>query len=182
MEFCPNGELFDYIVSHQRLSENECVPLFFQLLLTLQFIHSVGVCHRDLKPENILIGSDGNLKMADFGWSVSTSNSRRSTLCGTLDYLPPEMLEGKEHSFSVDIWALGVLLYEFLTGNAPFEEGERDQTIARIKAVDIHFPDDFPEGAKDLILKLLQKDPKDRMPLSDVKQHPWIREQLHLDE
>ena len=182
MEYAPKGELFKILRENDHFDEETSACFFLQMVDAISYCHSKGVIHRDVKPENILIGSDGNLKMADFGWSVSRSNSRRNTLCGTLDYLPPEMLDGQEHSFAVDIWALGILLFEFLTGNAPFEEDERDKTISRIKAVDIHFPDDFPALAKDLILKLLQKDPKDRIALSDVKNHPWILQQLHSQE
>lgn len=89
------------------------------------YLHTKNVIHRDIKPENLLIGSDGDIKMSDFGWSVHTSQSRnrRNTLCGTLDYLPPEMVEGVSHDNSVDIWSLGVLAYEFLVGDPPFETG-----------------------------------------------------------
>ena len=78
-------------------------------------------CPAACSPQNLLIGLSGELKVADFGWSVHAPNSRRRTLCGTLDYLPPEMVEGKEHDSAVDNWSLGVLAYEFLTGGPPFE-------------------------------------------------------------
>lgn len=78
--------------------------------------------HRDIKPENILIGINGELKIGDFGWSVHAPSNRRNTLCGTLDYLPPEMVENREHTDKVDLWALGVLTYEFLVGAPPFED------------------------------------------------------------
>ena len=77
--------------------------------------------HHSSQPENLLVGLSGELKIADFGWSVHAPNSRRRTLCGTLDYLPPEMVEGREHDSAVDNWSLGVLAYEFLTGGPPFE-------------------------------------------------------------
>jgi serine/threonine protein kinase len=87
----------------------------------LGYCHSKHIIHRDIKPENLLLGYRGEVKIADFGWSVHAPSSRRNTLCGTLDYLPPEMIENKEHDHSVDIWALGVLTYEFLVGSPPFE-------------------------------------------------------------
>jgi serine/threonine protein kinase len=88
----------------------------------LQYLHRKHVIHRDIKPENLLLGIDGELKIGDFGWSVHAPGNRRTTLCGTLDYLPPEMVEGKEHNEKVDHWALGVLAYEFLCGVPPFED------------------------------------------------------------
>lgn len=87
----------------------------------LSYLHSKHVIHRDIKPENILLGIRGDLKIADFGWSVHAPSNSRSTLCGTLDYLPPEMVNGDQHGSEVDLWAIGVLTYEFLKGTPPFE-------------------------------------------------------------
>ena len=80
--------------------------------------------HRDIKPENLLLGLSGEVKIGDFGWSVHAPSDRRTTMCGTLDYLPPEMVEGRTHNKLVDNWALGVLCYEFVCGAAPFEDRE----------------------------------------------------------
>jgi len=82
----------------------------------LKYLHKKHVIHRDIKPENLLLSIKGEVKIADFGWSVHAPSARRETLCGTLDYLPPEMIERKKHDHSVDIWSLGVLTYEFLCG------------------------------------------------------------------
>lgn len=82
----------------------------------------------------------GTIKIADFGWSIHAPDNRRETLCGTLDYLPPEMVENKEHNNKVDIWSLGILCYEFLTGNPPFEAEGNSATYERIKSIDLMFP------------------------------------------
>ena len=104
----------------------------------LGFCHLKHVIHRDIKPENLLLGYKGEIKIADFGWSVHAPSSRRTTLCGTLDYLPPEMIENKDHDHTVDIWALGVLAYEFLVGSPPFEaEGHSE---VRGRAAQPHAP------------------------------------------
>uniref|UniRef100_A0A7S1XXJ4 Protein kinase domain-containing protein n=1 Tax=Phaeomonas parva TaxID=124430 RepID=A0A7S1XXJ4_9STRA len=112
------------------------------------------------------------------GWSVHSLTSRRQTLCGTLDYLPPEMVEGKAHDESVDVWSLGVLCYEFLVGTPPFEAESYSDTYRRIQRVDLRWPPahivSISDAAKDLITKLLVKDPAQRMALVDVPAHPWI--------
>ena len=121
----------------------------------LNYIHKKHVIHRDIKPENLLLGIKGELKIADFGWSVHAPHARRQTLCGTLDYLPPEMVEGKDHDDKVDLWSLGVLCYEFLVGSPPFEDSTSYKaTYKRIAKVDLKFPDYVTAGARDLISKV----------------------------
>jgi serine/threonine protein kinase len=107
----------------------------------------------------------GTIKIADFGWSIFAPEDRRETLCGTLDYLPPEMVEQKPHDSKVDIWSLGILCYEFLTGGPPFEAEGHSETYERIKAIDLEFPDHVSMEAQDLISRLLQKNPSKRMTL-----------------
>ncbi len=102
--------------------------------------------HRDIKPENLLLDMKGDLKIADFGWSVHAPSSRRATMCGTLDYLPPEMVEGNSHDEKVDLWSLGVLCYEFLVGKPPFETQSHKETYQRIVNVDIKWPHHVSPG------------------------------------
>ena len=89
----------------------------------LDYLHMKHIIHRDLKPENLLIGTDGQLKIADFGWSAHTLSMKRETRCGTMDYLSPEMVSGLPYDHNVDIWAVGVMCFEFLTGVTPWGEG-----------------------------------------------------------
>ena len=144
----------------------------------MAYCHSMSVLHRDLKPENILFGVDGELKITDFGLSVHAQNQRRTTFCGTLDYMSPEMVQHKVHDVRTDTWSLGVLLYEFLIGETPFCHDQRDAAMQRIVNVDIIFPEGFPALAGDLISKFLQEDPAKRIQLKDVRKHPWIVQQL----
>lgn len=139
-------------------------------------MHEKNVIHRDIKPENLLLGLNGELKIADFGWSIHAPDKKRLTLCGTLDYLPPEMIEGKYHNEKVDLWSLGVLCYEFLVGSPPFEDpsGHYQATYSKIAKVDVNFPDYVSPLARDLIMKLLKKSPEDRLQLDKVLVHPWI--------
>lgn len=107
--------------------------------LPIKLVRRAPLC-RDIKPENLLIGDDDEMRMSDFGWSVHSPHNRRDTICGTLDYLPPEMITHEGHGLNADLWCLGVLCYEFLFGNPPFESRDQAATYDRIKRVDIHFP------------------------------------------
>ncbi len=106
---------------------------------------------------------------------MHTTRGRRETVCGTLDYLPPEMIEGRGHDHQVDVWALGILLHEFLLGSPPFETQSTQETYRRIARVDLHIPKySMSPLAEDLVRKLLQKRPEDRISLREVLSHPWI--------
>ena len=176
LEHAARGELYKELTRLKWFDERRAASYIASLAGALQYCHSKHVIHRDIKPENLLLGLRGELKIADFGWSVHAPNSRRKTLCGTLDYLPPEMLTSEPHNNAVDIWSLGVLCYEFLFGRPPFEAPGHSDTYKRITSVDLKFPAHPPvsDGAKDLIRRLLVKEPELRMPLSKVVEHPWI--------
>ncbi|KAG5339733.1 Serine/threonine-protein kinase ark1 [Termitomyces sp. Mn162] len=130
LEFAGKGELYRQLSKHGCFSERRSARYIDQMADALDYLHGKHVIHRDIKPENLLLGINGELKIADFGWSVHAPGNRRMTLCGTLDYLPPEMVEGREHTKEVDLWALGVLTYEFLIGNPPFEDRNSTPTDA----------------------------------------------------
>ncbi|NXS55682.1 AURKA kinase, partial [Brachypteracias leptosomus] len=174
LEYAPRGEVYKELQKLTKFDEQRTATYITELADALSYCHSKSVIHRDIKPENLLLGSNGELKIADFGWSVHAPSSRRTTLCGTLDYLPPEMIEGRTHDEKVDIWSLGVLCYEFLVGKPPFEAETYQETYRAISRVEFRFPPFVTEGARDLISKLLKHNPFHRMPLKDVLLHPWI--------
>ncbi|KAF1865655.1 hypothetical protein Lal_00005032 [Lupinus albus] len=192
LEYAPKGELYKELQKCKHFSERRAATYVASLARALIYCHGKHVIHRDIKPENLLIGAQGELKIADFGWSVHTFNRRR-TMCGTLDYLPPEMddsyitiltskhfifptVESTEHDASVDIWSLGILCYEFLYGVPPFEAKEHSDTYRRIVQVDLKFPPKpiVSSVAKDLISQMLVKDSTQRLPLHKLLEHPWI--------
>ncbi|KAB7495056.1 Aurora kinase [Armadillidium nasatum] len=178
LEFAAKGELYKVLKAQPNgyFPEEQAAKYVRQLALALQYCHSKKVIHRDIKPENLLLNYSGDLKIADFGWSVHAPSSRRTTLCGTLDYLPPEMIEDKPHDENVDVWALGILCYELLCGSPPFEAESERMTYRLISRVEIRYPDHMTPGAINLISKLLRYNPKERLSLDKVLNHPWIVE------
>lgn len=117
LEYCKNGNLAEYMRQNQRLLESEAIYYFLQTAFALEYLHTNQIIHRDLKLENLLLDSNGNVKLTDFGWSVLIAADTRQTYCGTIDYMAPEMVAGQQYDFKVDIWSLGVLLYELTQGN-----------------------------------------------------------------
>uniref|UniRef100_A0A3B5B6V5 non-specific serine/threonine protein kinase n=1 Tax=Stegastes partitus TaxID=144197 RepID=A0A3B5B6V5_9TELE len=176
LEFAPKGELYSELQRSGNFPESQSATYIMELADALNYCHSKKVIHRDIKPENLLLGANGELKIADFGWSVHTPSSRRSTLCGTLDYLPPEMIEGKTHDEKVDLWSLGVLCFEFLVGKPPFEAKTHEETYRRISRVEYTYPaqTNISAGAKDLVARLLKHNPMHRLPIEGVLSHPWV--------
>lgn len=179
LEFARDGELYKYLKKQpeQRLSEAKSAKYLLQLVSALQYCHSKGVIHRDLKLENILLSADDQVKLADWGSSVHARGHRRRTMCGTLDYLAPEVVSGQRHDQAVDRWALGVILYELLVGRPPFEAPEELATVELIKECShsLQFPEHVGPEARDLIARLLRRDPAERIALADIPAHPFFQ-------
>ncbi|XP_047180840.1 serine/threonine-protein kinase Aurora-3-like isoform X2 [Vigna umbellata] len=147
------------------------------VFLILEYAHN-GELYKELSRKGHFSeqqAATGRLKIADFGWSVQ-SRSKRHTMCGTLDYLAPEMVENKAHDYAVDNWTLGILCYEFLYGAPPFEADSQVDTFKRIMKVDLSFPSTpyVSSEAKHLISRLLVKDSSRRLSLQRIMEHPWI--------
>jgi aurora kinase len=157
LEFAGKGELYKHLRRENRFPEWKAAQYIAQMASALRYLHRKHVIHRDIKPENILMGIHGEIKISDFGWSVHAPNNRRDTLCGTLDYLPPEMIasgsKDKWYTEKVDLWSLGVLTYEFLVGEAPFEDTPV-MTQRRIARADMTIPSFVSPEARDLIKKV----------------------------
>jgi serine/threonine protein kinase len=146
-------------------------------------MHSKDVIHRDLKPENLL-NCSGIIKLADFGWSVHAPSQRRKTICGTQDYLPPEMIQKADipvipsYGHKVDVWCLGILTYEFCVGQPPFESMTTEETKKRIRSLDFEFPEFLSLQCKSFITECLQLDPNSRPTLMQLQSHPWLKKRF----
>ena len=182
MEYLDNGTLFTYIRKNKQLSEDTAFNFFIQVANAIYFLHENNFVHRDIKPENILLDKDNNVKLCDFGWCVDMNGGERTTFCGTYEYMAPEIVMDKPYDKSIDVWALGVLLYEMTHGYSPFRAkesgGEEYEEIFR-KILKKNPPIDKNLGLSneccDLINKLLNKNRKERMKVNEVFKHPWVK-------
>lgn len=173
LEYAPNGSVFQFMKSGIVLSEREIWSLFTQTCIGIAYLHRQNIIHRDLKPENLLLDQFYNVKISDFGWSVQ-SEEPRQTFCGTLDYMAPEVLANQTHSFEVDLWALGVFLYEISHGYAPFTGAKLHDKREKIISGAYEISAEVGADAADLIRQLIQHSPDSRLPLLQVLQHPWV--------
>lgn len=120
MEYIDKGTLFNVIQKNKGMDEESAFKYFIQVVSAFSFMHEKNLIHRDLKPENCLIDSAGNIKICDFGWTVEVNSGTRSTFCGTYEYMAPEVVKEKPYDRSIDVWSLGILLYELLHSYSPF--------------------------------------------------------------
>lgn len=143
----------------------------------VDYLHHKEVIHRDLKPENLLIDAGGNIKVCDFGWSAMTDNDDRNTFCGTLDYMAPEVMKGEKYSKFVDMWALGVLLYEMVHGYSIHGQNLniREKLFLTKRGDDISYGSHLSHELKSFLQKLLKSNPKERLTSSQVFSEPWIK-------
>uniref|UniRef100_A0A6G4ZXY8 Aurora kinase n=1 Tax=Rhipicephalus microplus TaxID=6941 RepID=A0A6G4ZXY8_RHIMP len=174
LEYAPKGELYRELTKEKMFDEKKSASYIYQVCNALRYCHSKKVIHRDIKPENILIGANGMLKIADFGWSVHAPSSRRATMCGTMDYLPPEMIENNVYDEKWTSGPLASLSTSSLWAGRHSRQKTAAETYDRIRRVDLRFPAHLSDDAKDLISRLLKKDPKQRPTVDEVLAHPWV--------
>ncbi|KAM6290020.1 maternal embryonic leucine zipper kinase [Aegotheles albertisi] len=178
LEYCPGGELFDYIISKDRLSEEEARVFFRQIVSAVAYVHSRGYAHRDLKPENLLIDEEHNLKLIDFGLCAKPKgglNYRLHTCCGSPAYAAPELIQGKAYIGSeADIWSMGVLLYALLCGFLPFDDDNVMALYRKIMRGKYSIPKWLSSSSTLLLNQMLQVDPKKRITVKHLLSHPWL--------
>ena len=182
MEYASRGQLYSFIKRQKKLNQISAKQYIKEIISAVKYLHSLDppIIHRDIKPENILIDIDGNCKLGDFGLAQNENdlNYIKDDYCGTLEYLAPETLNNSHQGKSVDIWALGVLLFEMLTGRPPFKI-EKDKLELYKNSNDtklwkINWTDDFPRLARDLVSRILVPNPKDRLNIEQILSHQWF--------
>ncbi|KAM6304109.1 maternal embryonic leucine zipper kinase isoform 2-T2 [Podargus strigoides] len=178
LEYCPGGELFDYIISKDRLSEEEARVFFRQIVSAIAYVHSQGYAHRDLKPENLLIDRGHNLKLIDFGLCAKPKGGLDyylNTCCGSPAYAAPELIQGKAYIGSeADIWSMGVLLYALLCGFLPFDDDNIMAVYRKIMRGKYNIPKWLSANSTLLLNQMLQVDPKKRITVKHLLSHPWL--------
>ena len=182
LEFATQGDLYSLMLKQpkQYFPEHVASNYIKQVVKALIYLKHKKIIHRDIKPENILV-QEGILKLSDFGWAIhNPENKARKTHCGTLDYVPPEMLvkemtgRQNEYDFGVDLWSVGVLAYELSCGYAPFQNRTVQKTQEKIFNLVFDFPSHCSEHLKDFVRKILKKVTSERLPLEQMLEHPWI--------
>ena len=175
MEFCENGELFNRIVEKKYLTEDEAALFYYQLINGLEYIHKNNIVHRDLKPENLLLSKNDLLKIIDFGLSNYTGNDiLLGTPCGSPCYASPEMVSGKRYNgYMIDVWSTGIILFAMVCGYLPFEDNDNEILFSKILKCKIHYPKIMGNLTLDLMKKIITPDPKRRITLEQIKQHPF---------
>ena len=158
IEYVQGGELFTLLRTRGSFPLEQAKFYTAHIITIFEYLHGKNIIYRDLKPENILINKNGYLKLTDFGFAKYLDNEKTYTLCGTPEYLAPEIILNKGHGKPVDWWTMGILLYEMLVGIDPFSDDDPMQTYQKIIKGKINFPKDFDKNAKSLIKHLLTAD------------------------
>jgi serine/threonine-protein kinase HSL1 (negative regulator of Swe1 kinase) len=177
LEYVEGGELFDYVHCYGALPEEEAVRLFRQIIAGLSYGHRFNICHRDLKPENILLDSGRNVKLADFGMAALQPADRwLNTSCGSPHYAAPEIIHGRKYRGDrADIWSVGIILFAMLNGFLPFDGGDLTATLRLVKKGEYFLPPSLSAEAADLIQRILQKRPEDRISMGGIWAHPLLK-------
>jgi serum/glucocorticoid-regulated kinase 2 len=182
LDYCPGGELFFHLSRYRRFPERVARFYTAELVLAIDHLHSKGIIYRDLKPENVLLDADGHVKLGDFGLAKDgiTHPCRGATsMCGTPEYMSPEVLQQQGHGFCVDYWGLGMLVYEMMTGLPPWYTTDRSKLFRKLKSAPLEVPSYFSPASTDCVKSLLLRDQYKRLGahgVAEVKAHPFFQE------
>jgi protein kinase A len=181
MECIGGGELFTHLRRAKRFSDEQAKFYAAQIAATFEYIHSKNIIHRDLKPENVLIDRNGYCKLTDFGFAKTVEPGQRTyTLCGTPEYIAPEVLLNKGHGKAVDWWTLGILIFEMIAGQPPFCDDEPMGIYQKILSGKISYTKQFDSNSKSIVKHLLTADLSKRYGnlkagAEDVLKHKWFK-------
>ena len=179
LEICTNSTMMELVKKRKRLSEPEARYYTLQMIDALRYLHRHNVIHRDMKLGNLFLNKDMEIRVGDLGLSakLNDQSERKKTICGTPNYIAPEIIAGKSHSFEVDVWSLGVILFTMLFGKPPFETKDVKSTYRKIRHGDYSFPShsaNVSKEAKSLVASILQLNPEKRPTLDEMLCHEWF--------
>ena len=178
MPLASKGQLYRVLKKFRKFDERTAAQILRETISALQYLHSFNppIIHRDIKPENLLLNEGGRVLLADYGWSnFNVEGDVRKTFCGTPEYIAPEMLMKKGHDTRVDIWSIGILMFELLSGYSPFVAKSNQELYQNIRRLKIQWPKDMPPLAKNLISKILKLNPLDRPSFDEILNHQWFK-------
>jgi serine/threonine protein kinase len=179
MPLASKGQLYRVLKKFRKFDERTAAQILRETISALQYLHSFNppIIHRDIKPENLLLNEGGRVLLADYGWSnFNMEGDVRKTFCGTPEYIAPEMLMKKGHDTRVDIWSIGILMFELLAGYSPFVAKTNQELYQNIKRLKIQWPKDMPPLAKNLISKILKINPLERPTFDEILNHQWFKQ------
>ena len=179
MPLASKGQLYRVLKKFRKFDERTAAQILRETISALQYLHSFNppIIHRDIKPENLLLNEGGRVLLADYGWSnFNVEGDVRKTFCGTPEYIAPEMLMKKGHDTRVDIWSIGILMFELLAGYSPFVAKTNQELYQNIKRLKIQWPKDMPPLAKNLISKILKINPLERPTFDEILNHQWFKQ------
>ena len=179
-EYASKGEIFDWLVENKKMSESQAAGTFSQILTAVNYCHQNSVVHRDLKAENLLLDHEGNIKLADFGFSnYFSAGQALRTWCGSPPYAAPELFEGREYDGPrADIWSLGVILYVLVSGSLPFDGATLQELRSRIVSCQYRIPFYLSRDCELLLRGLLVVEPSRRLSLQQISRHRWLTSRL----
>ncbi|XP_049959323.1 serine/threonine-protein kinase PLK4 [Schistocerca serialis cubense] len=179
LELCHHGELQKYLKNNSKiLSEKEAAYIIRQVVEGLLYLHSFGILHRDMSLANLLLNADMHVKIADFGLATQLTrpDEKHMTMCGTPNYISPEVATRSSHGMEADVWGVGCMLYTLLVGKPPFDTAAVKSTLTRVVMSNYEMPFNISAEARNIIDSMLKKNPKDRISLHDVLDHPFMKQ------
>jgi len=182
LEYAEKGNLWKYLQRKEFLTDKEVFRFFHQSCQAIKHLHDHNIVHRDIKPENLLLDKDLNIKICDFGWSAYNIMEKRKVICGTYEYMAPEIVNNEGYDYRVDIWALGILLYEMIHKKAPYFARSIHEIKIALSRTDLVFDSDIQPDIQMLIRRILEHNPEDRIPIDEILVHPWIIYQKEKEE